>query len=521
MRNTKKLCFILFFSVIFLQNLIFSSSYFFINETQKPISSANNDHYIAFEWYKTWSVSDHDIGYGITIDIFNNVIITGTVTYYGSTNKDIFLIKFNNLGNSQWSSIWGSNEYDYGDEVVTDNIGNVYVMGTAGNYLAERSDITLSKIDNSGITQWNKKWGAMTYNWGRGIDIDDSGNIYIAGMIDDIATGKADLCFIKFDISGNMVWNKTYGGTESDYCEQITLDDYGNIYAIGSTYSYGLGECNLYLLKLNSSGDLEWYTTWGGIHNEYGEGIVLDTLGNIYIVGTHSKYQNGFYTDLLLLKFNNNGNVQWNVSWGEIDRDYGEKVALDDFGNLYVLGNTKSYGNGGYDVCVLKFDNSGSLKWETTWGGIYDDYGMDLVFDSIGNLYITGSTESYSHDYDDLIVLKYGFDSDNDGLSNYLELNLYFTNPNISDTDYDKLSDGDEILYFFTDPNKWDTDGDGYSDYDEIFIYGTNPNNFYSSLTTLVMLSLLILVSVIPIGIFSYLELKRRRKHKKQKKNKT
>ncbi|MFW9947029.1 MAG: binary toxin-like calcium binding domain-containing protein [Candidatus Odinarchaeota archaeon] len=520
MIKAKKLYFIFFFSVIFVLNLIFSASYFFIDESQKPKFSANNDHCIAFEWYKTWSVSDHDIGYGITIDNFDNIIITGTVRYYGSTYNDIFLIKFNNLGNSQWGSIWGSNKDDYGDEVVTDNIGNVYVMGTTGNYLAERSDIILSKINNSGIIQWNIKWGSAIYNWGRGIDIDDSGNIYVAGITNDIATGKGDLCFIKFDNSGNIIWNKTYGGIESDYCEQIILDDYGNIYAIGSTYSYGLGDCNIYLLKLNNSGNLEWYTTWGGVQNEYGEGIVLDSLGNIYIVGTYSMYQNGYYNDLLLLKFDNAGIIQWNVSWGGIDSDYGKKVTLDDLGNLFVLGNTKSYGSGGYDACILKFDDSGHIEWETTWGGVYDDYGMDLTFDSIGNLYITGSTESYSQDYD-LMLIKYGVDSDNDGLSDYVELNLYSTNPNNSDTDNDKLSDGDEILNFLTDPNKWDTDGDGYSDYDEIFIYGTNPNNFYSNLSILLMLSLLILIMLIPIVIFSYLKLKERRKYKKQKINKT
>jgi len=183
-------------------------------------------------------------------------------------------------------------------------------------------------------------------------------------------------------------WNITWGGNVHDYGSAIGSDSLNNIYVAGSTQSFGEGSSDVCLLKFDISGNLLWNITWGGINSEIALDIAFDSSNNIYLTGRTS-------SDVFLVKFDNFGIYQWNVTWGGDDVETGEGIVIDSFDNIYIAGQTDSFNLGNYDVFLLKFDNLGILKWNYTYGltSVHERL-YDLEIDSKDFIYGAGMSSA-------------------------------------------------------------------------------------------------------------------------------
>ncbi|MFX1366712.1 MAG: SBBP repeat-containing protein, partial [Promethearchaeota archaeon] len=283
---------------------------------------------------------------------------------------------------------------------------------------------------------------------------------------------------LKYNSSGDLEWYTTWGGIWEGKGSGIAIDTLGNVFITGYTDSYGAGD-DVLVLKYDSDGNLLWYKTWGGSEDDTGEGIVVDSSGSVFIIGTTYSYGVGSH-DVFLLKYDSSGNLLWDKTWGGSDSDFGNGIAVDNSGNAFITGHTYSYGTGRGDIFLSKYDSDGNLLWYKTWEGFFYNNGQGIAVDSIGNAYITGyftSRENLSNH--DIFIIKYGVDTDNDGLSDNDEIFIYFTNPNNPDTDFDGLSDGKEIE-LGTNPLDADTDNDRFTDREEVNS-GTDPLNFFDN----------------------------------------
>ena len=167
-------------------------------------------------------------------------------------------------------------------------------------------------------------------------------------------------------------WELNWGGYQDDRGQGIVLDSLGNIYITGYTNSYGTGESDLFILKYDPLGTLMWERTWGGGEDEKGYGVILDDLENIYITGYSRSYGVG-ERDVILLKYDASGNLLWEKMWGGPQDDVGYGIAIDSTGNVFITGSVYSYGAGKSDVFLVKYDNFGNLRWNKTWGGNAND----------------------------------------------------------------------------------------------------------------------------------------------------
>lgn len=236
-------------------------------------------------------------------------------------------------------------------------------------------------------------WGGSGSESAYDVTIDSSNNTYIVGSTDSFGAGGSDLCLLKFNSSG-LEWNQTYGGIYGERGTSIVLDSFDNIYVTGYTTSYGAGSSDIWLLKINSSGGVEWNYTWGGIEDEIGWCITLDSQNNAYIAG-HTKSFGAGEFDMCLVKFNSSGLV-WNYTCGGIDFEKAYSLTLDPLGNAYVVGSTDSYGMGKTDLYLVKFNSSGTV-WNKTWGCADWDQGTEIIYSPSGDLYVAGFYE-YSPD---------------------------------------------------------------------------------------------------------------------------
>ncbi len=232
-------------------------------------------------------------------------------------------------------------------------------------------------------------WGGSGSESAWDIAKDSSNNSYVVGFTDSYGVGDYDLCLIKFNSSG-VEWNKTFGGVYEDFGRSIVLDSLDNIYIAGYTESYGAGGSDIWLLKMNPTGSVEWNHTWGGIYDEFGWSIALDSQNNAYVAGYTQSFGEGDF-DMCLVKFNSSG-VVWNYTCGGIDSDRAYGLTLDPLGNAYVVGSTKSFGMGKYDLYLAKFNSSG-MVWNYTWGCADNDYGTEIIYSPSGDLYVAGFYE--------------------------------------------------------------------------------------------------------------------------------
>ncbi len=374
-------------------------------------------------------------GRDIAVDTSGNVYVTGeSSATWGSPVRpfagwrDAFVAKLNSSGSLLWNTFLGGPTYaDYGIGIAVDTSGNVYVAGysnaTWGSPVrpfAGSDDAFAAKLNDSGALQWNTFLGGSGADRGTDIALDTSGNVYVAG--ESNATwgsparpfaGSNDVFAAKLNNSGALQWNTFLGGlTYADYGVGIALDTSGNIYVAG--YSYGTwgspvrpfaGIDDVFAAKLNNSGVLQWNTFLGSSDYDSAGGLVVDTSGNVYMAGNSyatwglpvRPYAGG--ADAFAAKLNNSGVLQWNIFLGGSGDDFGRDIAVDTSGNVSVTGESSATWGlpvrafaGVRDVFAAKLNNSGALQLNTFLGWSGDDFGGGLTVDTSGNVYVTGTS---------------------------------------------------------------------------------------------------------------------------------
>lgn len=349
--------------------------------------SADND-----KWYRVWGGNGHDECTAIALDSSENIYLGGFFSrpsYY-----DICFVKYNNVGKYQWNRTFGGGFTNLGGPMVIDSSDNILIAGWIYNNNSGNDDIVLIKYDSSGNYQWNKTWDSGKDDRCYTIVSDSLENIYLAGSLFS-GWNNEDFCLVKYDNLGNYLWNRTWGGSNNDICWAIALDSSDNIFLVGDTKSFGAGNFDMCLVSYNSTGDFQWYNTWGGSDCDFCRAIVFDTLENMYLAG--STYDAGF-SDFCLVKYNKLGVYQWNRTWGGESFDYCNSMLIDPSENLYLAG-TK-----GDQYSLVVYDTNGNFQW-TKSVKIYDGgYVSGMVRDTKGNIYIGGGVHSNTGGYDFLLI---------------------------------------------------------------------------------------------------------------------
>ncbi|MBF0353604.1 MAG: SBBP repeat-containing protein, partial [SAR324 cluster bacterium] len=395
----------------------------------EDVSVTNTDNDIMWTTARQMGTAGEDSSRSVAVDKDGNVYLAGLTsssldgqTYIGGS-YDATVIKYNSLGVKQWTKLVGTDQYDIATAITVDNNGNIYITGiTTGTFPGKTNiganESFLAKLDSSGNLIFTQEWGQYADDGGRGIAVDNSGNIYIAGysQYGDNSVGPCDLgtCsnyasyVAKFDAStGTKLWLYRFG-SDGQQGFGITVDSNGNIYATGAN-SDGLGTCevgacggnDMYVVKYNSSGTKAWTKRYGSAAHEYGWGITSDSSGNVYVTGQTTgafPTSNAGAEDIFLIKLDSSGSNQWVKQMGTVQSDIGNGISVDSNGNVYVTGYTgdalDSQSNaGGRDVFLVKYDSVGTKQWTKLLGSTSDDEGMGVTVDSGGNIFATGQTK--------------------------------------------------------------------------------------------------------------------------------
>lgn len=288
----------------------------------------------------------------------------------------------------------------HSNAVKTDADGNVYITGLT--YVGSGwndVDIMTVKYNSSGVQQWAVSYnGAKNkYDEGVSIDVDNNGNVYVAGFVDKendswSSPDSSDYCTIKYNADGVQQWAKVYSGSGRDIPFRIVVDGSGNSHVTGQSYIDDLRSDDMVTIKYDANGTQLWLVAHDGNgsvpEQDSGRDMVLDSQGNVYVFG-HSTTATTWY-DLCLVKYNSSGVqqfIQYYTGPNSVNTEYGVALTLDPDGNIYCIGELSDY-----NLAVLKFSPAGFLLWDYVYETPSIDNACDIAADGSGNVYFCGSS---------------------------------------------------------------------------------------------------------------------------------
>ncbi len=357
-----------------------------------------------YQWHTFYGASPtlgedgDDESAGLSVDADGNVYVTGYSdrTWLGdgdteplnphSGGENMFVLKLNSDGEYQWHTFYQSGR---AKAIALDSSGNVYVTGySAGEWgtplhsAGDNGHVVVIKLDGDGAYQWHTYYGAGVFSGdeaGYGITTDSSGNVYVTGTATDTWQGdggadplnpfsggagySTDIVVLKLSSSGAYQWHTFYGASEYDDVGSGISWGNGGVYVTGESFdTWGeplhdlAGERDIAVLKLDSAGQIQWNTFYGGAANDFGSGIAVAADGTAYVAGWSS------------------------ASW------------LGDGGANPAHPFS---GSGGGEIAVLKLDSSGRYLRHTFYGADGgDDYGVRIALDGNYGVFVTGVSTS-------------------------------------------------------------------------------------------------------------------------------
>ena len=335
---------------------------------------------------------------------------SGNGTFYNDTSN-VILVKTDINGKVQWNKTYGGSLLDVGYGIVQTTDGGYAIAGYETSFTNGTMNVYLIRTDADGNMLWNKTFGNGVQDGAYSIAKTSDSGFILTGFTYLKSKGGWDAYLIKTDAKGNMLWNRTYGGTDKDLGHYVEQTSDGGYIITGSTKSFGIrggdrfdqGTENLWLIKTDANGTEQWNKTFGG--KDYDDGFYVNQQsdGSYIVTGTTKSFNaNGTMRNFsinntaraYLIKTDANGNELWNLTYGENTdmATYSMIIAPDG----YVIAGTTYTNATGWDVFALKTDLNGSGEWAYTYGGLQDDYGYSICPSDNGYV-IAGSTNSFGN----------------------------------------------------------------------------------------------------------------------------
>ncbi len=347
------------------------------------------------QWNSTWGTPWIDQCNGVTLDPDGNIYLAGSFNNSGSNSIDLTLIKYNKGGGQVWNSSWGENESEYGDGLTIDTSGCLYVVG---HQLTSGGNVSgfLIKFDVSADEIWNHTWDDW---YAQDVAVNGNNEVYVVGYapINEYAV------IVKVNSSGNMQWTRIWNHSSDIYGYGVAVDG-NDVYFTGNFHN-GTNNQDIFLMKYNSTGHSLWNVSWGSIDTEHAYDVDAKAGDGCYIVGLFANISS---QHTLLLKYNSTGNLIWSRISPISPRKIGRAITIQQ-NLLYIAGSVGPFG--GENASLRVYDLNGLCVWNTTWGGFMRDEAFDIVVNTEGIIYIVGNTDNFglgTLGKPDIFIVKFG-----------------------------------------------------------------------------------------------------------------
>ncbi len=359
---------------------------------------------------------------GIVLTPSGNIVLGGVTngldgelqSFLGSS--DFCLSEIAPDGTLNWVNHFGGSNYDYCTDVIPTSDDGYLLAGETRsadgdvNSQYGNGDGWIVKTNATGDIEWSQNFGGTQYDVFNAAAPSNDGNYLLAGntLSDDMdisnPLGLTDAWLVKASANGNLLWSKNFGGTSSDYFNDVTQASDGSIWAVGRSFSsdvdapFNRGSTDLFVVRLNSNGDKIWSNTYGGQFLDEGNAIIETADGNMVIANVSSSNDGDILdgqgvNDAWIIKMDPNGNILWSKNFGGTSSEGAEAITETNDGGLFIAGYSYNYPIVNFqsaEYFVIKTDSDGNLEWENTYGGDDADFATAVLQADNDDYYIGG-----------------------------------------------------------------------------------------------------------------------------------
>jgi hypothetical protein len=313
------------------------------------------------------------------------------------------------VGQGLFARTFGGTGYDESRSIAQARDGGYAIAGHTASFGAGAYDCLVLKLSSDGSLAWARTFGGPSHDGAESIVRTTDGGYAVAGKTWSFGAGLFDFLVFRLDQSGNLSWAKTFGGTDEDRAYSIVQTSDGGYAVAGFAYSFGAGECDFLVLRLDSAGTLKWARTFGGPNDDKPWSIIQTQDGGYAVVGFTYSFGAGW--DFLVIRLDPSGNLTWARTFGGTDYDEACSITQTQDGGFAIAGRTYGFGAGDNDILVIKIDPSGNLIWARTFGGTgYDGGVCSITQTQDGGFAVAGHTASFGAGAYDCLVLKLSSD---------------------------------------------------------------------------------------------------------------
>lgn len=340
-----------------------------------------------------WSASYDAGGY----EHFHSVVQTADGGYAGVGGN--YLMQTDAVGNLVWA-VQNAAELMCIKKVSG---GGFIVSGYLGN------NAYLAKYDDAGTLLWEQQFAQARR--ASTVQPTKDGGYIVSGYVNNGSATGEDMWLLKVDATGNFQWEKTFGGAKADlpgeFDNALQQTSDGGYILAGTSWSYATQPytSDVYVVKTDAYGNLKWQKTYGGTQTDMGNAVQQTTDGGYIIAG---RYQTSTSNDAYLIKTDTFGNSQWQKIYGGSSYTDAAHTVFQTSDGGYLLGGYYSFDYTDFDMYLVKTTSTGAISWQNAYGGYLGEFLYTLNQTSDGGYVLGGYTESFATTGRDYFLVKLG-----------------------------------------------------------------------------------------------------------------
>lgn len=359
---------------------------------------------------RVYGSGGYEFGYSAVQTLDTGYAIAGVTSSYGYGNMDVYLVKTDSMGLPKWFRVYGGINVDRG-LCVRQTLDTGYVIAGYTNSIGVSGyNMYLIKTNKLGDTLWTRTYGGSDWDFANAVEQTSDGGYILCGSTYSYGKGDKDVYLIKTNASGDTLWTKTYGGVDEDEAFSVKQTSDGGYILAGYTNSFGAGSSDVYYIRTNATGDTLWTKTLGGTGADRGNSVLQATDGGFVIAGYKFDATLSI-NQAYIVKTNSSGSPIWQKEFGT-PNDAAANAVIEANDGGYVWAGKLNLG-GQYDVYFFKLDINGDFAFATTYGTSGEDEAFFTWPTKDNGFIVGGTTNGIGYGLNDVFFVK----TDTSGLS--------------------------------------------------------------------------------------------------------
>jgi uncharacterized repeat protein (TIGR02543 family)/uncharacterized delta-60 repeat protein len=313
------------------------------------------------DWQKAYGGTSYESAYSIRQTSDGGYIVAGETSSFGAGNYDIWILKLSPTGDIEWQKTYGGGQEDYAMSIEQTSDGGYIAAGVTSSFGAGSRDAWVLKLHSDGSVDWQKAYGGSSNDYAWAIQQTSDGGYIMAGETYSFGDASDNGWILKLSPEGNIEWQRIYGGSDKDWFSAIQQTSDGSYVACGNSYSFGAGYSDGWIIKLTSNGNIEWQRAYGGANYDY-VFFTQQTDEGGYIVAGYTYSFGAGDDDVWILKLTSTGDIEWQRTYGGSSSDAVRSINKTSDGGYVIGALTSSFGAGDLDYFILKLYSDGGIN---------------------------------------------------------------------------------------------------------------------------------------------------------------